>query len=68
MIDDEEREEIYLLGVRDARSGMAADLRAILDHFNSEIRELRREVCRLAGLPPPEPLGLHGYRDQDKPQ
>lgn len=57
MIDDEERERIYECAVMDARAGMNADLRRVVDFVTSELRSLRIEVCRAAGLPPPPPLG-----------
>lgn len=62
MVDDEERERIYECAVMDARSGMTADLRHLIDYFNSEIHQLRVEIYHLAGRP------LPGTNGQDRPQ
>ena len=37
-------------------SDQAGDGRNVIDYFNAEIRQLRREICRLAGLPVPRLL------------
>ena len=64
MIDDEEREQIYEAAITHARSGMSADLRNVIDYFNAEIRALRIEICKLAGLPAPPPLDRNGHELQ----
>ena len=48
--------EAYEQGCVEARAGMTGDLRAVIDYFNSEMRQLRREICKLAKLPMPPPL------------
>ena len=61
--DDELFEAGYLAGAEAARAGMAGDIRDVVDFINSELRQLRIEICKLANLPPPEPLGINGHKD-----
>ena len=58
------REQIqmsYRQAVADARAEAYADIRLLADQWASEIRELRRELCRFTGQPVPPPPGEDGY-------
>ena len=66
--DDDERQWVkeqiqasYRQAVADVRAEMCADLRLLADHWLTEIRELRREVCWFTGQPVPPPPGEDGY-------
>ena len=55
--------EAFRQGCIEARAGMSNDLRGVIDYFNAEMRQLRREICKLAKLPMPPPLNVNGYED-----
>ena len=55
--------EAFRQGCVEARAGMSSDLRGVIDYFNAEMRQLRREICKLAKLPMPPPLDVNGYED-----
>ena len=70
-IDDGESEfeQGYACGAEAARAALAGDLRAVVDHINSELRALRREVCRAAGLPLPDRIDpLDAVNGRGRPQ
>ena len=66
MTEDEEAQvrevvdEAFRQGCVEARAGMSGDLRAVLDYFKAEVRQLRREICTLAKLPVPSLLDDDG--------
>ena len=65
--DDEsmsEFEQGYVCGAEASRAAMTTDIRNIIDFISSELRALRIEVCKAAGLPEPQPLddGMNGRR------
>ena len=40
-------------GTAACRAALVSDIKAIIDHFNSELRALRREICAATGQPIP---------------
>ena len=58
--DDETFNLGFEAGCEAARAGMNADLRSVIDFVTAELRALRIEICRAAGLPLPPKLDPNG--------
>lgn len=50
--DDTDFDLGYQAGCEASRAAMTTDIRALVDHFHSELRALRVEIAALAGIPP----------------